>query len=220
MQLSRIWAWVILLLVVCAGPSQTQEKKPLVLETNLYPLKVGNQWSYKVTSGNAPDAPVQKVQVTVDQQEVYDFKYVRDKKEIIEPIVRYRLKVVSGSKEPLFEYVAVLGDGVYRFTSAGKDITPPLRFLKLGIKNGEKWTVNSVSENVQLVGTFVGEDDTVKVPAGQFQTMRVSSKDFQLGTEKMALEHWFAPNVGIVQQRVHVGNNEVLLELEDFKQGK
>src|SRR5271166_1219643 len=98
MQLSRIWAWVILLLVVWAGPSQTQEKKPLVFETNLYPLKVGNQWSYKVTSGNAPDAPVQKVQVTVDKQEVYDFKRIIDKLEKNDLIVRYRLKVVSGSK--------------------------------------------------------------------------------------------------------------------------
>jgi hypothetical protein len=220
MQLSRIGAWVILLLVVCAGPSQTQEKKPVVFETNWYPLKVGSQWTYKVTSGNAPDAPVQKVQVTVDQQEVYDFKSTRDKKEIIEPIVRYKLKVVSGNKDPLYEYVAVLNDGVYRFTSAGKDIAPPLRFLKLPNTQGEKWTVNSVSENVQLVGTFVCEDDTVKVPAGQFQTKRVSTKDFQLGTEKMSLDHWFAPNVGIVQQRVHVGNNDILLELESFKEGK
>ena len=52
------------------------------------------------------------------------------------------------------------------------------------------------------------------------QAKRVSAPDFQVGPEKMALEIWFAPNVGIVQQRVRVGNNEVLLELEEFKAGK
>ena len=80
--------------------------------------------------------------------------------------------------------MAVLKDGVYRFTTAQKDITPPLCFLKLPLKKGETWTVNSISENVQLTGSFTCDDESVKVPAGRYQAKHVWSKDFQLGRRK------------------------------------
>jgi len=206
-----------LLLAVGMLPGQAQEKKPMVYESPFYPLRVGNAWHYKVAVG---EAPVQKVVITVEQAEPYDYKFTQDnKKEVTEPIVRYRLKVVSGAKE-LLEHVAVLKDGAYRFTTAGKEITPPLRFLKLPLTKGETWKVNSTSENVQMSGTFTCDDDSVRVPAGQFQAKRVSAQDFQLGTEKMALTFWFALDVGIVKQHVRVGNSDVMLELEEFKTGK
>ena len=205
-----------LLLVFCAGPGQTQEKKPMIYDSSLYPLAVGNQWHYKVTVG---DAPVQKVIITVEQQEIFNYKFTQDKKEVIEPIIRFRLKVVSGTKE-LTEHVAVLSDGVYRFTTAGKDITPPLRFLKLPSVKGDTWVIDSISENVPLTGTFTCEDDGITVPAGQFQTKRISCPEFQLGTDKMSLEAWYAPNFGMVQQKVRAGNSDVLLELEEFKKVK
>jgi hypothetical protein len=58
------------------------------------------------------------------------------------------------------------------------------------------------------------------VPAGQFQAKHVWSKDFQLGADKMTLEYWFAEDVGIVKQHVHVSNSDVILELEEFKGAK
>lgn len=201
---------VAILLTLVTPFGQSQERT-----SEFYPLRVGNQWTYKVTAG---DAPVQKVVITVDQQENYQYKFTQNNKEITESIVRFRLKTVSGSKE-LFEHVAVLADGVYRFTTAGKEITPPMCFLKLPLKAGVSWTVDSLSENVQLTGTFTCAEDTVKAAGGP-QALRVSSKDFQLGTEKMTLDSWFAVNTGLVQQRVRIGNNEVLLELEAFKAAK
>ena len=105
-------------------------------------------------------------------------------------------------------------------STAEKDITPPLRFLKLPIKEGESWTVKAMSENVPLTGTFTCAPDKVKVPAGEFKTLRVSCPDFQLGEKKMALDYWFAKDVGIVKQHVQVGKSNVVLELEEFKPGK
>ncbi len=205
-----------LLLVGCALPGEAQDKKPVVYESPFYPLKVGNQWRYRVTSG---DNQVQKVVITVAQQEPYEHKFTRDKQEVTETILWYRLSVVSGAKE-LSEYVAVLKDGVYRFRTAGKDITPPVRFLKLPVEKGESWKVDSVSENVAMTGAFKCEDDAVKVPAGEYPAKRITAQDFKLGTEKMDLVYWFAHNVGMVQQRLRVGNSDVLLELEEFKAGK
>ena len=213
------WIMLGLLLPASAVPGQGQEKKPMPYEMTspFYPLRVGNQWTYKSTIG---DAPPQKVTITAEQAEPYEYKHTLAKmQEVSEPIVRYRLKKVSGSKE-LNEYVAVLKDGVYRFAAAGKEITPPLRFLKLPLTKGESWTINSVSENVPLTGTFTCDDATIKVPAGQFQTKHVWSKDFQVGTEKMVIEYWFARDVGIVKQHHHVVNSDEVLELEEFRAGK
>jgi hypothetical protein len=228
------WLSVAGLLVLGTFSSQGQDKKQAaaVYESDFYPLRVGNHWRYKVTAhGDAPgkdvpgkDSPV--VEITVDKQEPYDNKSTQDKKEVVEPILRSQLKVVSGAKV-LTENVAVLKDGVYRFSTggtdlapAGKEITPPLRFLKLPVMSGETWTVNSASEGVGLTGTFSCADEAVKVPAGQFQTKHIASKDFQLGTQKMSIDYWFAKNIGMVKQRVRVGNSDILLELEEFKAGK
>jgi hypothetical protein len=96
-----------------------------------------------------------------------------------------------------------------------------LRFLKLPVKGGESWNILATSENVTLSGTFTCDVERVKVPLGNFETLHISSPDFQLGSEKMALEYWFAKDIGLVRQRVRVGKTNVLLELEAFnKPGK
>jgi hypothetical protein len=129
--------------------------------------------------------------------------------------------------------VAAFGDGVYRFAAAGKEITPALRFFKLPLEVGNTWTCNSVSENAPMQGTFVcKKDEVVQTPAGRFQTKVISCANFQAGTEKMAIECWYAgdderphldpkePNpVGMVKQRVRIGASEITLELKDYKIG-
>jgi hypothetical protein len=214
MRYFQLWASVGLLLAVGAMPGHGQEKKGY--KSELYPLGDGYQWRYKATVN---DAPTQQVVMTAEKPELYEHKFTVDKKEVPDTAVRYHLKIVSGKKE-LFEQVAVFNDGVYRLSTADKDITPPLRFLKLPVKEGESWTWKATSENVPLTGTFTCERDKVKVPAGEFDALRVSCPDFQLGAEKMGLDYWFAKDVGIVKQRVRVGKSDVTLELEDFKPGK
>jgi hypothetical protein len=215
MRYLRMWTLVGLLVAAAAMPGRTQEKKGY--KSEWYPLSEGNHWRYKATVN---DAPTQQVDITVGKPEAFEHKYTVDKKEVSEAGVRYRLKIVTVSKKnELFEHVAVLRDGVYRLSTANKEITPPLMFLKLPIKQGQSWTVNATSENVTLAGTFTCEADDVKVPAGAFKAVHVSCPDFQLNNEKMAVDYWFAKDVGIVKQHVRVGKSNVLLELEQFKPG-
>jgi hypothetical protein len=224
-------AGLFLFLAAGAVPGQAQKKEPMEIHSDYYPLGAGYQWSYRATVNEPPPQKEQTVKdsrpivtITAGKPEVFDHKFTVEKKEYSEPAVGYRLKVVSGPKESLkqmFEQVAVLKDGVYRISTAGKDITPPLRFLKLPVKGGESWTVSATSENVMLAGTFTCDVEAVKVPLGNFETLHVSSPDFQLGNEKMALDYWFAKDLGMVKQRVRVGKSNVVLELEAFnKPGK
>jgi hypothetical protein len=216
MRYIKLWAPVAFLLAAGAIAGQGQENQAKEYKNDWYPLAAGAQWHYKA---KVNDAPAQKVTVTAEKPEAYEMK-TGDKKDKSEYVVRYPLKIVSGAQDKV-EYVAVLKDGVYRFATAGKEITPPLCFLKLPTKAGESWMVAATSENEPLTGTFVCQEDTVQVPKGKFNALRVSSKDFRIGsTGKMDLAFWFAQGVGVVKQEVSVGNSKVTLELEDYKQGK
>jgi hypothetical protein len=216
MQFVRILALMGVLLATGVVSSQAQEKKAVIYNDPHYPLAVGNQWRYKATVN---DAAPQQVSITVDQAENHEYKFTLDKKPDSELVVRFRLKVVSGSKE-LTEYVGVLRNGAYRFSTAGKEITPPLCFLKLPVMKGDSWSVHSTSEGALVSGTFKSEEDSVQVPKGTFQAVHVTSQDFQIGAEKMSMDLWFVRDIGLVKQRVAVGNVVSTLELEDFKKGK
>jgi hypothetical protein len=192
-------------------PLAGQEK---TFETPYYPLRPGSTWYYR--------AGDQKVIIRVEKQELLETKWEAAKdgdKEKGDKVLATRLKV-SGSDQSLAEHVAVLSDGVYRLTSAGKAIAPPLRFFKLPLAKGETWHCKSQSEGLTLQGTFTANEEKIAVPAGKFDTMAVQAPDFQIGTRKLSVQYWFAPKVGLVKQRVLEGGREIILELEKYDAGK
>ncbi|MCI0376961.1 MAG: hypothetical protein L0215_05105 [Gemmataceae bacterium] len=203
--------------LVSSGQEKKEPETAIFLESNYYPLKEGAAWHYQVTQAKGEK---QKVTVQVEKREILQFKKKKEKdKEESKRVVCFMLRVTSGDKT-LTEHVGILEDGVYRFTSAGKEITPPLRFMKLGLEKGETWECESVSESAVLKGVFSSDMETVRVPAGQFNAMVVTAKDFQIGQQKMNLTYWFANKVGIVKQRTSVGDLDILLELEKYEPAK
>jgi hypothetical protein len=189
----------LLLLAVPSGRGQQKANE------SFYPLKIGSKWHYK--SGE------EKVVVQVAKSEVLEREIMKDNKKVKEKVAGFTLKIVSGGRE-LTEQVAVLPDGVYRFSTAGKEITPPLCILKFPIKKPDSWPVDSVCNEVPFKGTFTCDEADISVPAfkNTFRAVTTSFKD-----PKMSFEYYFAPEYGIVKQRIEVGNNKVLLELEKFE---
>jgi hypothetical protein len=201
----RVFLLASALLALVVVPVAGQDK---LGQTPFLPLDIGSQWDYKVGD--------QKVSIRVVKHETVEIAAKKDEKQ---KITAARLEVTGGDRK-LNELVTVLGDGIYRFSAAGKELNPPLCFLKLPPKPGEKWTYEAMLDGMLLKGEFVTGTATVGVPAGKFQTVTSSCKEFQIGTQKVQLEYWFAPNIGIVKQKVHVGNHDIVLELEKFERGK
>lgn len=182
------------------------------------PLAVGNKWYYR--SGKYT------VMAECERQETVKMKRFSPKKDALPPIdlPAFRLNY-SYEAKTLPDLIGVAEDGVYRFSSLGKEIDPPLQLFKWPVNEGENWTVDSMSQKVPIKGTFkAAVANDVEVPAGKFSTVMVSSKDFQIGAEQMEIETWFAPKVGIVKQRIRtlvLGEKgkigEVLLELEKYE---
>src|SRR5262249_20962792 len=193
----RFFLCALALFLLAAPSGHGQQQK----DENFYPLKLGSKWHYKSAE--------EKVLVQVAKEE--EIEIVRDKKKSKEKL--YTLKITSGGRE-LTEQVAVLPDGVYRFSVGGKEITPPLCILKFPIKIPDSWPVDSVCNEMPFKGVFTCDKADIKVPAFKdtYKAVRTSFKD-----PKMSFEYYFAPGYGIVMQRIQVGKNNVLLELENFE---
>lgn len=194
-------------------------KDPKHIEYAYYPLKEGSRWVYEVRDNKAKDVrPKEHVVITVAGKDTFPFK-VKSKgvfDTTKEFYIGYKLKIEGGGKV-LDEEVLVKEDGVYRISSAGKTITPPVCFLKAGLKKGETWTVDSQSENAVLKGKLEFDEEKVTVPAGPFDAIVVRCDDFQIGGQTLQVEAWYAAKVGMVKQRVRIGQHDVTLELEKFE---
>ena len=111
-------------------------------------------------------------------------------------------------------------DGVYRVAAAGKEITPPLCFLKLPPTAGQTWKVESTSEGTLMQGTFSTHDEDIEVPAFKGKkapALKAVCEDFQMGKHRMKLTYWFVQRWGMVKQHVEGANFDVLMELEKYQ---
>ena len=202
-------------LFVFAGFAPAQDS---LIQHPFYPLKVGHQWTYR--SGK------EQVVVQVEKEVPLEFKR-DDKAERSEKAVGAQLKITSGSRE-VTETVAVLSDGVYKFTTAGKTLKPPLRFFKFPLDpvKKEEWKIDSKTDDGKLrQGRFISGTDTLKLaingkPAEDVDTVTITSADFRGDGQDLAVKFWFARGLGVVRQQVRIGKTEMTLELEQFKAGK
>jgi hypothetical protein len=230
---------LLTLLLLFVPPLHAQ--KPVELQRSkceYYPLEVGSRWIYR--SG------MQKVVVTVDREEPFIYKQrdAGDKnKENRYSAPSYWLKITSGDKV-MAEQVVVLGENVYRVVGGGKTINPPLCILKLPLKPGEFWECNTLTdsgtlkdaydtpgmelrkgdgtpiEGTLLKGRFVGGQASFKFKGSDLPALTITSNDFQIGNKTMETETWYAKGLGMIKQRVRVGNVQTTLELEEYLPAK
>jgi hypothetical protein len=202
-RLSYLTLALPLLLAFSSSGRTADDKAP---ETPYFPLKVGDSWTYKMG----------------------DTRYTRKvaKFEDVDKQPCALIQTMVGNRMASSERVAVKADGVYRYTSDDNKDTkydPPLCFLKLPVKTGESWKVeSSVAGAGKVVGTFkTGEVAELKVGDKKYEkVVTVSSDDYDAGGTKIKLTYYFAKDVGIVKQTVSVEGQEVVMELEKFEAGK
>jgi hypothetical protein len=227
------WFLLALFTLPLALPTAGQEKKASQpIKEEYFPIGVGYKWYYRLTDLKAPkssDALTKKpsaVIITADGEQTVTIKRkdptVGEKSE---ELIGFDLRVMDPEKalqdktyKGMQEQVVVASDGVYRVSGAGKQINPLLCILKKGVKAGDSWECDSQSENAQLKGKFTASIEDVQVPAGAVKdALVVRSSGFQLGGQSMQLETWYMAKVGMVKQRVQIGNHEVILELEKYE---
>src|SRR4029079_3239331 len=102
--------------------------QPATTQTHpLYPLNIGDKWTYRSVDLKTPagkkEAP-KKTVVEVAKQEVYTHKVTKEGKTVESKHVGFVLKSSSGSKEK-FDHVVILDDGVHVIRRAKTEVSPP-----------------------------------------------------------------------------------------------
>lgn len=93
------------------------------------------------------------------------------------------------------DVVEVSGAGLIRTRWAGTDYDPPLVLVKGPVRVGESWAVKTIGvEGTKKVAAV----ETIKVPAGTFEAVRVES-DYGPATAPSKSTAWYAPNVGLIK---------------------
>lgn len=167
----------------------------------LYPLKVGNTWTYKVTGGS--------IQVKVEKKEKFGNKDC------------YKLETSAQGKVSATEHVVVEADGVYREGVNGLKPDAPIKFLALPAKKDEKWTVNTKVQAQEVSGEFQIKEEDVTVPLGTYKAATVvNGPNFKIAGMDTSIKMWFAKDVGLVKLEFKLGGQDATLELEKFEPGK
>jgi hypothetical protein len=166
---------------------------------------------FVIVCGALPAAPVPRdagkpplffptrVGTKLDYDEIGGDGYVQTITESTEKNGRYVITVrtlgLGWKDDPTHDArYEVSTDGVFRLavgeTSAFAGSDPPDCWLKLPHREGDKWGLNAKD---RLPPHVAGKVETVKVPAGTFEAIRVDrGKNYT---------YWFARGVGIVKRR-------------------
>jgi hypothetical protein len=193
---------LICLTSVQGAPSPLGDKST----TDYYPLAVGNTWKYRVGENSFT--------LKVTKQEKVGGK---DKESGVECA---RLELIVNGKTTSFEHIAVKGDSLLRYSHEGKSVNPPIPFLKLPPKKGATWDFEAKIDGQPVKGKFVAGEEVVKVPAGSFKTVTVTSQDTEVNGVKISLKYYFAEKVGLVKEVIEFAGERVVIELEKFEAAK
>lgn len=164
-----------------------------------FPMSIGSKWTYSISD--------QKADLVVSA--------VRTEK--VKDITCTVLETTIDGKIVATEHVAIVGDSVQRFRLSNVDITPPLSFTKLQLKEGDKWDseFNLVLDKKDVKSDigFSVHRQQVKVPAGKYEALQV------VGKMKTSLTSvWYVQEVGPVKMVFDLGSDRlVTLELKEYE---
>jgi hypothetical protein len=175
---------------------------------SLFPLAVGNTWTYKVSGQD--DRFV--VRVTT--------------REMVGSQMCFKLEASLKDKVVATEHVAFTKDGLCRFRVEHEDVEPPVCILKVPVPK-RTWTEKYTLGSRDASATFATRTEDTTVPAGKFPKATVVSvwmgEPRTPETRAPRATVWYAPGVGPIKQVVGdegKGRFPFVLDLEKFDQGK
>jgi hypothetical protein len=191
-----------ILLLMTWGPGAAQqdgqEKTP-----NYYPLQAGNQWRFRVTFGENSDKAVARI----------------TKIETIGGQSLARLEESVKSRVVAVGHLRQTEKGVFRYRMNDMEISPPMCLLQYPVKAGARWEGDITVGDSKSKYACEAMQDTVEVPAGKFQAVRVTVR-IQDKVLPVTITYWFAQDVGIVKQTVEAEKRSIVTELEKFEPKK
>jgi hypothetical protein len=194
-----------LLAVAClAAPAAAAE--PAGPES-LFPLAIGNAWTYRVS---VPDGFATRVQDDRFVVRVAD-------QEMVGSQLCFKLEGRLKDKVVATEHVAFTKAGLCRFRVEHEDVEPPVCILKVPGPSFS-WTEKYALGSREATGRFLEATAPAdaSVPAGKFRAVKVEAWTGNPGPLPRSTV-WYATGVGPVKQTINEGKARFELELEKFE---
>jgi hypothetical protein len=206
--MTRFRIFVALLLMSLSVPTvlaqKSQEPPP-----DYFPLRVADWWKYRSTTADGKQSEFNIKVLRADKQSDGTNLYLVETLSTFQPINDWYSKP---SGQVLMHRIA------YPKNEALKaDYQPVKLYLKnpLGVGAAWEWKGKGmmgvdIQESSRVTGT-----ETVEVPAGKFQAMKVETKVIQGGTP-VTKTYWFANWIGLVKSMTDTGSVKSTTELIDY----
>jgi hypothetical protein len=191
--------------LACALAGQAQDT---MASSPYLPLAEGTAWEYRINE-NTYTLRVTK------HEAVYDPHAKASK-------MCARVEMLVGGKVVAVEHLRVTSDGIYRYALDGKTHSPPILLLKLPLRRGDEWDVDTTtSAGDKVKGKFTVDLVDIKVGDKSFSgCARVTSKDLEVAGSKVQVTYYFAENFGLIKEEMTLDDQHLLVELEEYKPPK
>lgn len=169
-----------------------------------FPLRVGDSWKYRSTTADS-------------KQSEFTIKVLNEEKENGNTL--YLVETVS-TFQPIHDWYSKPGGWVlmhrqeYVKTANKAEYQPTKQFLKNPLTSGDSWQWKGKG----MMGLEIDESnevsgpETVTVPAGKFEAMKVMTKVIQ-GGAPVTKTYWYASGVGLVKAMTDTGAVKSTTEL-------
>ena len=171
-----------------------------------FPLRVGDSWKYRSTTADGKQSEF-SVKVLSEEKEAGNQLYLVETVSTFQPIHDWYSKPSGWVLMHRQEYVK---------TGSKAEYQPTKQFLKNPLTSGDSWQWKGkgmmgleIDESNQVSGP-----ETVSVPAGSFDAMKVITKVVQ-GGAPVTKTYWYAPGIGMVKSMTDTGAVQSTTELLD-----
>ena len=169
-----------------------------------FPLHAGDTWKYRSTTANG-------------QQSEFTIKVLNEEK--VNGDTQYLVETVS-TFQPIHDWYSKPSGWVLmhrqEYVKAGTkaEYQPTKQFLKNPLKSGDSWhwTGKGMMGMDMDEANEVSGPETVTVPAGKFEAMKVMTKVVQ-GGAPVTKTYWYAPGTGMVKSMTDTGAVKSTTEL-------
>jgi hypothetical protein len=169
-----------------------------------FPLRIGDSWKYRSTTADGKQSEF-SVKVLSEEKEAGNQLYLVETVSTFQPIHDWYSKPSGWVLMHRQEYVK---------TGSKAEYQPTKQFLKNPLTSGDSWQWKGkgmmgleIDESNQVSGP-----ESVSVPAGSFDAMKVMTKVVQ-GGAPVTKTYWYAPGVGMVKSMTDTGAVKSTTEL-------
>ena len=172
-----------------------------------FPLRVGDTWKYRSTTADGKQSEF-SIKVLSEEKENGNTLYLVETVSTFQPIHDWYSKPSGWVLMHRQEYVK---------TGSKAEYQPTKQFLKNPLMRGDSWHWQGKG----MMGVEIDESndvagpETVSVPAGKFEAMKVATRVIQ-GGALVTKTYWYAPGVGLVKSMTDTGSVKSTTELLEY----